>query len=295
MATKIPLLLTGLAVLVAPAAYGFIGWYRSLSTRRLIEGLAVSKCRSVAQGYVALAGRQKAVPGHPLIAPMTGRSCTWWSHTVEKRDHLRWVVIARRTSHIPLLLDDGTGQMMIDPAGAKVHATKRDRWRGTDYRIDHPPSMDMLRGPYRHTETRMTEGEPLYVAGLHTNRSARSLPSALEVDIAATLARWKDDQTSLLTRFDANGDGVIDMDEWNHARDAAHIQAATNAVKPTVTPEAGTISCPPDHRPFILSVQPTQDLVRRVKLSGYGKLALFIGFSLAALWFVGKMLSLQIH
>jgi hypothetical protein len=295
MMTKIPLLLTGLAVFIAPAAYGFIGWYRSLSSRRLIEGLAVSRCRSVAQGYVALAGRQKAVPGHPLIAPMTGRSCTWWSHTVEKRDNWQWVVIARRTSRTPLLLDDGTGQMMIDPAGARVHAIKRDRWYGTDYRIDHPPEMDMPGGQYRHTETRMTEGEPLYVAGLHTNRSAQSLPSAVEVDTAAILADWKNNQASLLTRFDANGDGVIDMNEWNRARDAAQIQAATSAVQPEITPEAGSISCPPDHRPFILSSQPTEELVRQLKLSGYGKLALFIGFSLAALWLAGKMLSLQLH
>jgi hypothetical protein len=141
----------------------------------------------------------------------------------------------------------------------------------------------------------MTEGEPLYVAGLHTNRSAQSLPSAVEVDTGAILAQWKNNQASLLTRFDANSDGVIDMNEWNHARDAARIQAATNAVKPEVTPEAGIISCPPDHRPFILSVQPAQDPVGRLKLSGYGKLALFIGFSLAALWLVGKMLSLQLY
>lgn len=292
MAMNSPLLYIGLACCAGVAAYGYLGWYRSLSQRRLIQGLPLSKCRSAAPGYVALAGRQKSVPGHPMVAPLTSQPCTWWSYTIETRDGNGdgWVTTEQKSSNIPLLLDDGTGMLMINPEGADVNPVTRDRWRGDDPWPRFPPSMSMPNGSYRYTETRMQDGDPLYVTGLLGNHPIRTPAAGMPADADAILDGWKRDQSALRSRFDSNGDGVVDRDELARARDIAKVQAAANAAKAGAPEEVPLISRPLDHRPFFLSVQSEQDIAGDLRAVGYSKLAQFIVFTLAGLWLAGRIL-----
>ena len=71
------------------------------------------------------------------------------------------------------------------------------------------------------------EGALLYVIGqfktIDTNKGS---------SVSALLRSWKDDQTELLARFDADGDGRIDMAEWETARQAAAKEAGQRSGSP---------------------------------------------------------------
>lgn len=50
-----------------------------------MEDTPTSKLRSAAQGYVELSGYGALLEGAPIIAPLTGLTCTWYSHEIEER------------------------------------------------------------------------------------------------------------------------------------------------------------------------------------------------------------------
>ena len=61
--------------------------------------------------------------------------CTWWRYKIEeRRSHGAIARLVPRsesgTSTEPFLLDDGTGQCLIDPRGAEVFPGASDVWYG---------------------------------------------------------------------------------------------------------------------------------------------------------------------
>ncbi|MGN2247159.1 hypothetical protein ACFWZ3_10750 [Frateuria sp. GZRR35] len=262
------LLLPLLIVLIAGLAWSVeqqLRWWKR--TRGVEAGVPLSKCRSAAQGYVRLFGTQWYVGGQPLLAPMTGKPCTWWSYTIERHVTWRldktapeWKVVKQATSASPLLLDDGTGQVVVEIAGSERLADARDRWYGEAAWPVWPPSLFPGGHKYRYTEKRMDEGDTLYVAGQLTTHS--TVPSAAGIKQAALrlLGRWKQDQPALLERFDRNQDGVVDPGEWGTARQAAFAQAEREQSREQdFAPEGrSVISKPRDGKPFVVS--PVLDL-----------------------------------
>lgn len=266
-------------------------WWRTLQQLRLIEDTPLSRCRSAAQGYVALAGTQKSVPDHPCVGPMTGKPCTWWRYTVENyRDDGKgkhWDTITDASSSLPFLIDDGTAEVMINPAGAKVTPSNMDRWRGDTNWPMHPPTMDMEAGDYRYTEMRMCDGDPLFASGQLGNHNVHQLPTNMDTTVSDILTAWKSDQTALLARFDTDGNGELDTSEWNKVREAAQAQAqaTSNSAAPDVMQPAPMLSRPTDHRPFILSVKAEQDVAKDLRKHAMYGLLLFAGLTAVSLVF----------
>lgn len=261
-------------------------------TRGVEAGVPMSKCRSAAQGYVRLFGVQQYVDGKPLQAPLTGKPCTWWSFTVEKRKGWKlddsppeWRLVRQASSTSPVLLDDGTGQVLIDVTGERDLVGPRDTWHGhTDLPI-WPPSILTTKGNYRYTERRMVAGTPLYVAGQLTTRSSIPSPTAIKDRALRMLTRWKGNQANLRERFDRNHDGVIDPDEWEAARQAALGEAESELARELDSGVNGrsVVSRPADGKPFVISPTPDPD---SSELPNPSRPSLFwlIAFLLASLW-----------
>ncbi|WP_017462886.1 GIDE domain-containing protein [Dyella ginsengisoli] len=273
----------GMTLFGALGAIGLVGWYRSLKRARMIEDVPTSRTRSAAQGHVELVGHQFAASGKALLAPLTGVPCTWWRYRIEqyKVDYTapgrrHWVTLEQAVSSDPILIDDGKGRMLVDPRGAEVMPSVKDCWRNNQASLSRPMAVRNGRsGRFRYTEERMHEGETFYVIGeLHSLR-----PSLTAGDASRDLlTQWKRDQAALIRRFDADGNGRIDSDEWDAAREAAQaevrerLQAREQAAGVTMD----TIRRPENGLPFLLASRQPVEMANKYRLYARNNLLLFI-------------------
>ncbi len=281
------------ALLAAAGALGFFRGFRWWRWARLIEDTPTSRVRSAAQGYVELVGSGRSMPGAPVLAPLTRRPCTWWRYTVERRTRdskgrVTWRVVSRGVSDALFLLEDDTGRCIVDPDGAEVLPQASDTWYGgTPLPEAGPPAHRGFRGfgrDFRYRESRMHDGDPLYAIGwFRTERGV--LPGALDGEVAALLREWKRDQAALLERFDADGDGVLTLEEWERAREAAHAQVMEQRRRESVQPGVHVLARPQDReRPFLLAAGDAARLARRYRWRSAGGLGLFLVAVVSLAW-----------
>lgn len=273
----------GLAALGAVALGLLYFGFRRLSHARLMEDMPTSLVRSAAQGYVELKGHARLLPGPLIVSPLSGERCCWWEYRIE---HLRthehdgrrrseWVTIDHQRSEELFLLADTTGQCIIDPHGARVMPSLRRRWRGYHARPQRFPKESpwFSLGDYRYTESLIRYGDVLYSLGHFESQVAqRAQDEALEV--SARLQDWKQDQASLLQRFDRNGDGAIDMAEWSAAREAALADVRREHVEQNVQTDLHVLREPRDSRPYLLSTRTEAQMTRSDRWQGLGCIAL---------------------
>jgi len=269
---------------------------RSLRIARLIEDTPTSRIRSAAQGYVELAGNGLQLPGAHNPAPLTRRPCVWWRYRISRRTQRGagsrrregWQTIASGTSSQPFLLDDETGQCIVQPDGAEIVPTESTTWYGdTPWPASGPDKKLSLTGGrgYRYVEDRIYEHERLYALG-----DFRSTASSGALDPQAALAQvlteWKQDQPALVRRFDKDGDGRIDMAEWDAARQEARRTARDRDAERPARRNYHVLCRPNGGRLFLLAALPPGDLARRYRR----RAALsFIGF-VAAVYGLGWLL-----
>jgi len=291
---KFWLLLLGLA---GAAAASFWYAFRAWRENRLVEDTAASRVRSAAQGYLELKGRGIPMPNSRSFAPLTGKACTWWRYKIEERTSSGksrgWTTVGSDTSAVPFILDDGTGQCLVDPRGAEVFPNAKDVWYGStswpDVRIPDGVGFfgklaDALLagGRYRYTEYRMQPNEP--VCALGAFRSGGNAPLSPDRAVTELLHAWKQDQKTLLERFDLNHDGVLDAAEWDRARAAARSQVIDSMVVKPQTEELSVLSKPDDGRAFLLSASDGESLARGLRRKAVAGLAACVGSGAALLW-----------
>ncbi|HDP89636.1 MAG TPA: hypothetical protein ENN42_06740 [Thioalkalivibrio sp.] len=263
---------------------------RAFHRARLIEDTPTAKIRSAPQGYVELIGFTRVMDGTPIIAPLTGQPCSWYRYSVDKREVRRsrngtrvtWKRIRSETSREVFLMEDGTGQCLVDPDGASVYCEHHDLWYGATPwpRHDLPRRAGLFSsGDYRYRESRLMPDEPLYAIGEFRTLGTDSQGS-LRDDVGAILREWKNDPATHLDRFDANRDGEIDLEEWAVARQAAETEALRHRAARSVLHVTHLLRRGSDRRrPFILSSHAEGELVTRYR---HRALAYAAGF-LAAL------------
>ncbi|HET7201866.1 MAG TPA: GIDE domain-containing protein [Steroidobacteraceae bacterium] len=277
------LLMLALAVVAGGAAA--LRWIR---LARLIEDTPTSRIRSAAQGYVELAGRALALADTQNLAPLTQRPCVWWRYRISKKvesgsgrhRRRRWQTVASGRSSLPFLLDDGTGQCIVNPDGAQIVTTETTTWYG---HTPWPTTAPGGSGPwfsggrdYRYVEERIYEHERVHALG-DFRSSASNTERDLQAGQAALLSEWKQDQPELVRRFDEDRDGRIDLAEWDQAREAAR---RTVYERQAERPERVTLHVlsKPDDQLFLLASLPPGDLVKRYRRRA---LLAFAGFVVA--------------
>jgi E3 Ubiquitin ligase len=267
---------------------------RWLRIARLIEDTPQSRIRSAAQGYVELSGNGLPLPGTRNLAPLTQRPCVWWRYRVSRRTergsgkHRRkgWDTVASGTSTIAFLLDDDTGQCVVQPEGAEVVPVEATTWYGdTPWPAEAPPGRMTFTGSreYRYVEERIYEHERLYALG-----DFRSTASASEAGLAAEaaelLVEWKRDQTTLLQRFDGDRDGRISLEEWETARAAARSAVLERSRERGARENWHVLSRPDEERLFLLAALPSGDLARRYRRRAALAFTAFVGAVVALGW-----------
>lgn len=291
---KFWLLVFGLA---AAAVYSFWYAFKAWGRNRVIEDTATSRVRSAAQGYVELSGRGVLPPNAQTRGPLTGMPCTWWRYKIEERRSSgrsrAWSTIQSDTSEVPFLLDDGTGQCLVDPRGAEVFPGASDVWYGPsewpEVRIPDGSGIfgrlvdTFVKDRYRYTEYRLQPQEHVCALG-----AFRSLGGAGADDpdaaVADLLREWKKDQPALLARFDANHDGTLSSAEWDRARAAARKQVLDRRVTQSPPPRMNVLADPGDGRAFLLAAAEGESLARQFRRRALAGIGVFLGSTTALTW-----------
>jgi len=261
------LLAAGVIALIA-----LFSWRAAVKNLRVIRDTPTSKVASAAQGYVELMGRGKPMPNTPVLSQLRHLPCLWFRYKIEqhKQGERRneWRTIESGESRESFLLQDESGECVIDADYAEINTRYRECWR---------------EGNMRYTEWTLLEHDELYVLGaFRTHSMAAEFNSNTELN--ALLASWKRDLPDLHRRFDLNNDGELDMDEWMLARKAAQREVAKQFRTAQAQPDIHIIRQPADGKLFLISNRTPAELSRRYQYWSALHLALFFASLYALAW-----------
>jgi E3 ubiquitin ligase len=261
------------------------GFFRRMRRDRLLANTPVVHIRSAAQGYVKFQGRARPAAAAPTAAPLSGRPCVWWDFKVAERyrdskGREEWRQLESATSVEPFVLADDDAECLVGPVRAEVTPSRVNVWYGIGPRpVGGPPSVStalLSSGGYRYTERLLDVDAQLCVAGeLRSHSDTGDLAGA----IAARLHEWKQDQTSLLKRFDTDHDGVLNAAEWEAARAAAAAECEGQKLQSTIT-RTSIVSEPTDDRPFLISTAGAERMEKREWRMAW----LYFAAGLACVW-----------
>ena len=243
--------------------------------------------------------------GDPLYAPLSGRLCSWYQFRVERREthydngkrRSSWATLEQGTSDDLFYLADVTGSCAIDPEGATVTPTHRNIWYGrsrTPSRYDAADAswwtqgMGRMGGQYRYTERRIEPGHATYAIGDFITHGGTGSRTDSGAQTAVLLREWKRDQTAMLARFDTNGDGGIDLQEWETARVAAAREVAETQSGAPAPPPVDVLAKTGDRqRPFIIAAGTEDQIVARYQRWATALLIIAIPLANATIWAAG--------
>jgi hypothetical protein len=285
-------------LLVLGFAVGGGGWlaFRSMHVARLIEDTPTSRIRSAAQGYVELAGRCRPLDGTQNLAPLTQRPCVWWRFRIQRKvesgtgkgRRQNWRTVQSGTSSQPFLLEDGTGECIVQPDGAEILVGESTTWYGGTPWPAPPDGTSLLRAgsrEYRYFEERIYEHEQLCVLGQFATHSAEGMRDRA-AEIAALLAEWKQDQAALAARFDGDRDGHVSVAEWEQARAEAKRTVDERPIPRTRGTALHVLRRPDGGQLFLIAAFPEGDVAKRYRRRA---LVAFVGF-VAAVYALGWLL-----
>ena len=249
----------------------FLGGFHFIRLKRRIENTPTSRIRSIAMGLVEVHGRARRK--YALVSPMGQSACIYYRLRKYKRERNdKWRLVSDRdSSHVPFLVDDGTGSVTVDPMGALVRA--KSRRTGTPGEMTLAFSgVSTVDSDEKWVEEVIYEDTSLYVIGYA--RPQRKQEQSLGERVREKLRDLKLDPKAL-HRYDTDGDGRISEAEWDAARSAAEQQALSDhlAIKQgRVRQEEHAVITRPHQRglPFVISETLSEaDLTRK-----YGMLSL---------------------
>jgi hypothetical protein len=238
-----------LLVLAIVAGISFFAWASTFKRARTIADIATSRIASAAQGYVEIYGRASVASENLITSPLSGIACVWfryWVYTKDNSDR-EWREISSGVSDATFEIKDSTGSCVIDPDYAEVIAA--------EHRVSY-------QGSYKHVEELLFAGS-IYVLGEFSTIGGANSVLNLKEDVSFLLAEWKKDPVNLKKRFDLDGDGKVDLQEWELARRAAIREVELQHRE--IRKETGVhiMRAPRDNRLFLISSLSPQKLRQR--------------------------------
>jgi hypothetical protein len=245
------------------AVISLFAWISTYLRTRAIRDTPTSKIASAAQGYAEIIGRGRPLGGEPLLSKLRHMPCLWYRYTVaRKTDKNDWIVESSGESDASFIIDDGTGECLVDVSGAEIIPVQKESWKESDY---------------RYTEWRVMPDETIYVLGQFETRRMDDSGFDREEAMKALLAEWKKDRPQLLKRFDLDGNGEIDTKEWELARAQARREAAKMAHEAAAAPGINVLRRPEDGRLFLISSEPQEELAQEYRWWSVAHVTMFFG------------------
>lgn len=262
---------TSLLSLILVVAVSVFAWASSHKRASAIADIATSRIGSAAQGYVELYGRASVNPENLIKSPLSGIACIWFRYKVySKENHDReWREVSSGVSDTTFEINDGTGKCQVDPDDAEVMSP--------DTRVSY-------QGVYKHVEEMLFAGGSIYVLGEFTTIGGANSVLSVKEDVSDLLSEWKKDPIQLKKRFDLDGNGEIDMQEWELARNAAIREVEKQHREIRAESGVNVIRAPRDRRLFLISSMSPHKLRQRYQLWSYFHLAVLVLSIAAFFW-----------
>lgn len=256
--------------LAAMSAVSFFAWIAAYRRYRQIHDLPTSKVASAAQGYVELFGHSEPLPGEPILSKLTALPCCWFRYYVERKgSDDKWGYEDGGTSVAHFVLADDTGQCVVSPEGAEVISNRKQTW---------------TQGDYRYTEWLLLPKGILYAIGEFSTQGGAQAELDERADVSAMLSDWKQDQATLLERFDLNRDGRLDLKEWELARLRARREVQKKHAEIRVRDGVHLLRKPRDGRLFLLANELPDKLGRRFAFWSAAHLIVFFAAGAGSLF-----------
>lgn len=249
-----------------------IAWTSAWRRARAVADTPTSRVASAAQGYTELIGSGKPLAGAPLMSPLSHLPCLWFRYTVERKDNEnKWVQEDKGESDASFILDDDSGECVVDPEGAEMLMTKKDSW---------------IQGDRRYTEWLLIERQKVYALGQFATRGSVDLDLNLVEDVKLLLAEWKTRTAELLERFDLDKNGQLDLKEWELARAQAKREIAANHRELRASSELHVMHLPEDGRLYLISDMEPESLASKYRWWSWFHIAIFFAalIALPILW-----------
>lgn len=244
------------------ALLSLFAWYSALHRLRMVSGTPTSRIGSAAQGYTELIGRG-GEEETPIYAKYSHLPCLWYRYKVEYRDSKNnWHTEGTGESQAPFVIDDGTGNCIVDPQGAEIVTRHKDTWQVADYRF---------------TEWKLIDLDHIYVLGEFKTVGGSSTTLTHNELVNQVLSEWKIDNQNLMKRFDLDENGVLDMQEWMLARQAAKREAEKRLTQARAEPDINFMLKPHDGRLFLISNLDPDKLTLRYQLWAWAHVVIFFG------------------
>jgi hypothetical protein len=238
--------------LAGTALLAFAAWVMSFRRSRVIADTPTSNIASAAQGYVELVGRGHHHPGGPILSRVTALPCIWYRFIIEqKTGEDKWQKVNSGRSQESFMLDDGSGRCLVDPEYAEVITRRKDRW---------------IQGNFRYTEWLILPQARIYTIGQLSTVGGANSNLDLRQDVSDLLTIWKQDKEKLLQRYDLDGDGEINEQEWMLARQQARRDVRKEHQQIRLQSGTHIVHKPRDGRLFLISDLDPMKLARRYKL-----------------------------
>jgi len=256
------------AAAAALALFALQRFFVRLRRDRLFADTPAVRLRSAAQGYVKATGRVEPAGPAATAAPLSCRPCVWWAYEIahaerDSRGNVHWHTIDSGTSvELFTLTDDDGASCLVGPVQAEITPSVHNVWYGLAPRPPGPPPEPaplLHTGDWRYTERLLGVGERVCVMGeLRSHSETGDLTAA----VAAKLHEWKQDQRSLLERFDTDHDGRLNAAEWEAARLAAVQECQTQTLQAAIS-RVSVISEPENGEPFLIAPLSEAQLEKR--------------------------------
>ncbi|MDO9391765.1 MAG: GIDE domain-containing protein [bacterium] len=257
----LPLLGLALGVLI------FTLGFELLRQKNLMENIPRSKARSAAMGLAEVQG--KAAPYVWLKSPLTLTECLYYKFLVEKYEqegkNSRWKVVNEGSSTHFFYVEDETGKILVDPVDAELHLASDYKYTGTDIISSgkaHTYSTPSIFGGQRmrYTEWYIVPNDTVYAIG--TVKKWKSAFDDHKFKVAEKLKAIKEDKERL-KKFDLDGNGQIDCDEWEMARQQAEQDLLKEQLeKPQQMEDDVVISRDPSNNIMIISDQDERQVIK---------------------------------
>ena len=252
----------------AMSGVSFAAWVGNYRRLRRIDDTPLSNIATAAQGYAEVAGRAESPGGIPLASKLTNLPCVWFKYEVyEKSSDDQWSLQDSGVSDEPFVIKDASGQCVVDPEGAEVICSRKQKW---------------TQGNYRYAEWVMLPRELVYALGDFVTVGGPNSALDQRADVSELIAGWKKKPADLLKRFDLNQDGTLDLMEWELARRQAHREVEAQHRDIRMRDGTHILRMPADGRLFLISNYLPGKLRLTYLLWAWAHIAIFFGAGAAA-------------